>query len=157
MKGVEQLGNRGDLVRLAVDLALAERQSLITRPGADQVRRAVLVAAAARAPDGLAVDRHHLALDLALQGPRPSREAGLEGVRVEQHEDPPEGVVRGDAVRQGQKGLQPGLLAAPVELDVLPAFRAGDHRADRDRQDVDQPVIALARLARISEPGEARR
>src|SRR3712207_7331733 len=53
-----------------------------------------------------AVDRYHLALDLAHQGPRPPREAGLERVRIEQHEDPPERVMRGDAVRQGQKALQ---------------------------------------------------
>src|SRR5215212_7350245 len=64
MQGAEKFGNGGDLVRLAIDLALAEHQSLITGPGADQMRRAVIVAAAARAPDGLAVDRHHLALDL---------------------------------------------------------------------------------------------
>src|SRR5215204_5617644 len=100
MQGVEQLGDGGDLVRLAVDLALTEHQSLITGPGADQVQRAVIVAAAARAPDGFAVDRHHLALDLAHQGLRPSREASLERVRIDQHEDPPERVVRGDAVRQ---------------------------------------------------------
>jgi hypothetical protein len=101
VQSVEKFGNGGDLVRLAIDLALAEHQSLITRPGADQMQRAVIVAATARAPDGLAVDRHHLALDLAHQGLRPSREAGLKRVRIEQHEDPPKGVVRGDAVRQG--------------------------------------------------------
>src|SRR3712207_9099420 len=49
------------------------------------------------------------------------------------------------------------LLAAPVELDVLPAFRAGDHRTHRDHENVDQPMIAPARRARIGEPGEARR
>src|SRR4051794_19831648 len=58
MQGVEQLGDGGDLVRLAVDLALTEHQSLITCPGADQMQRSVIVAATARAPDGLAVDRH---------------------------------------------------------------------------------------------------
>src|SRR5512134_1680101 len=113
--------------------------------------------AAARAPGGLAIDRHHRALDLTGQGPRPSREADLERVRIEQHEDPSERVVRGNAVRQGQEGLQPSLFVAPVELDVLPALRAGDHRTDRDHQDVDQLMIAPARLARILKPGEACR
>src|SRR3712207_867520 len=74
MQAVEKFGDGGDLVRLAVDLAPAEHQSLITGPGADQMQRAVIVAAAARAPHGLAVDRHHFALDLARQGLRPSRE-----------------------------------------------------------------------------------
>jgi hypothetical protein len=62
-EGIEQLGDGGDLVRLAVDRALAERQPLLARPGADQVQRPVIVAAATRPADGLAVDRHHLALD----------------------------------------------------------------------------------------------
>src|SRR3954451_21647513 len=156
-QGVEQLRDRRDLVRLAVDRALAERQPAPARPGADQVQRPALVAAAAGPADGLAVDRHHLALDPVRQGLRPAGEAGLERVRVDEHEHPPEGVVRGDAVRQGEEGPEPGLLAATVELDVLPALRAGDHRADRDREDVDQLMIAPARLTWVGEPGEARR
>src|SRR5919202_4291811 len=68
MQSVEQFGNGGDLVRLAIDLALTEHQPLITGPGADQVQRAMIVATAAGAPNGLTVDRHHLALDLARQG-----------------------------------------------------------------------------------------
>src|SRR6476646_865756 len=157
MQGVEQLGDGGDLVRLAVDLALTEHQSLIARPGTDEMQRAVIVAAAAGAPDGLAVDRHHLALDLARQGPCPSRKTALERVRIDQHEDPPERIVRGDTVRQSQEGLQPSLLAAAVKFDVLPAFRAGNHRALRDHENIDQPMIAPARHPRIDEPVEARR
>src|SRR3954463_14605777 len=155
MQDVEQLGDSGDLVRLAVDLALTEHQFLITCPGADQMQRAVIVARVARAPDGLAVDRHHLALDLTRQGLCPAREAALERVGIDQHEDPSERIVRGDAVRQVQEALQPSLLAAPVKLDVLPTFRAGDHRAHRDYENVDQPMIALACHPRIGEPVEA--
>jgi hypothetical protein len=157
VQGVEQPRDRGDLVRLAVDRAPAERQPPLARPGADQVERAAFVATAAGAPHGLAVDRHHLALDPARQGLRPPGEAGLERVRIDEHEHPAEGVVRGDAVRQLEEGLEPGPLALPVELDVLPALGAGDHRADRDREDVDQAVVAPARLARVGEPREARR
>src|SRR4051812_6994144 len=121
------------------------------------MQRSVIVAATARAPDGLAVDRHHLALYLARQGLCPTREAALERVRIDQHEDPPERIMRGDTIRQGQKGLQPSLLAASVEFDVFPAFRAGDHRAHRDHENVDQPMIALACHPRIDEPVETRR
>src|SRR5689334_19870213 len=86
------------------------------------MQRSVIVAAAAGAPDGLAVNRYHLALDLARQGLCPAHEAALERVPIDQHEDPSERVVRGDAVRQSQEGLQPSLLAAPVKFDVLPGF-----------------------------------
>ena len=77
----------------------------------------MFVTTAAGAPHGLAVDRYHLALEPDRQRLRPSREAGLERLRVEQHEDPPEGVVRGDAVWQLQEGLQPSPLAPPVKLN----------------------------------------
>src|SRR4051794_31582261 len=121
------------------------------------MQRAVIVAAAAGAPDGLAVNRHHLALDLTHQGLCPSHEAALERVRIDQHEDSPERVVRGDAVRQSQEGLQPSLLAAPVKFDVLPAFRAGNHRDRGDHENVDQLMIAPACRPRIDKPVEARR
>src|SRR3954454_22509867 len=78
--------------------------ALITGPGTDQMQRAVIVAAAAGAPNGLAVDRHNLALDLARQGLCTAREAAFERPRIEQHEDPPERIVRRDTVRQGQEG-----------------------------------------------------
>src|SRR3954452_3979582 len=142
---------------VSFDLPSAARwPSASPRPLA-QARRPALVAAAAGPADGLAVDRDPLALGPDRQRLRPAGEAVLERVRVDQHEDPSERVVRGDAVRQLEEGLEPGPLAAAVELDVLPALGAGDHGADRDREDVDQLVIAPARLARITEPGEARR
>jgi hypothetical protein len=79
----------------------------------------------------------------------PRREARLEGIGVDQQEHPPERIMRGNAVGQGRKSAQPGLLAAPIERDVLPTFRASDHCADRDHQDVDQTVLDLARAAGI--------
>src|SRR3954451_10209410 len=59
-------------------------------------------------------------------------------------------------MRQGQEGLQPSPLAPPIEGDVLPALGAGDHRADRDYQDVNELMIAPARLARVLQPPQAR-
>src|SRR5215211_6469816 len=61
------------------------------------------------------------------KGLGPGAEAGLEGIRVDQHEDAPEGVVRGNAMGQGQEGLQPAQLVAAVERDVVPALGARDH------------------------------
>src|SRR4051812_42219980 len=156
VQGLQQLRDRRDLVRLAVDRALAQRQSLFAGPGADHVQRPKIVAAAARAPDGFAVHSDYFTLEPTRPGLHPLGEAPLEGVRVDQHEHPPEGVVRGDAIRQSQEGRQPGLLAAPIERDVLPALGAGDHRTDGDHQDVDELMIAPARLARILQPCTAR-
>jgi hypothetical protein len=46
---------------------------------------------------------------------------------------------------------EPALLAAAVVGDVLEAPGLADHGADRDRQDVDEPVLDLARVTRIRE------
>lgn len=101
--------------------------------------------------NGLAIDGHHLPVEGLDKGLRPGGEASLEGARVDQHEDAPEGVVRGNAVGQGQEGLQPAQLVAAVERDIVPAFGARDHRTHRDDQDVDQPMLDLASTSRILE------
>ena len=77
--------------------------------GADQVQRPLRPAAVEGAAQGFAVNGHDLPIDGLGTGLRPGAEAGLEGVRIDQPEDPPEGVVRGNAVGQRQKS-QPTLL-----------------------------------------------
>src|SRR4051794_29100931 len=66
----------------------------------------------------------------------------------------PEGVVRGDAIRQLQKAPKPGQLAAAVEGDVVPTLGTGDHGADRDHQDVGQAMLDLAAAAWIHDRPE---
>jgi hypothetical protein len=57
--------------------------------------------------------------------------------------------VRGDAIGQGEELLEPALLAAAVVGHVLEALRLADDGADGDDQDVDQPTLDLAGVARI--------
>src|SRR3954447_1937770 len=59
---LEQRRDRGDLVRLAIDLTLAEHQALLAGPGADPVQRPLRPAAVKGAAQRLAVDRHDLAV-----------------------------------------------------------------------------------------------
>jgi hypothetical protein len=106
-QSLEQRRDRGDLVRLAIDLALAERQPLLA--GADQVQWPLRPAAVEGPAQGFAVNGHDLPVEGLGKGLGPGAEAGLEGVWIDQHEDAPEGVVRGNAVGQRQKS-QPSLL-----------------------------------------------
>jgi hypothetical protein len=113
-------------------------------------RRAALLAVE-RAAHRLAVDR-----DLARRArpgpehrPCPAQEAALEGAGVDQREDAPERVVRGDAVRQGEEVPEPSLLAAAVERDVLERLGLAQHGADRDHEDVEQPVLDLPLATRV--------
>jgi len=57
--------------------------------------------------------------------------------------------VGGDAAPQLEEALQPVLLAPAVERDVLEALGRADHGADRDHQDVDQPVLDLPVATRV--------
>jgi hypothetical protein len=59
--------------------------------------------------------------------------------------------VRGNAVGQAQEGPQPAHLAAALERDIVPALGARDHHTYRDDQDIDQPMLDLARTSRILE------
>src|SRR3954470_3616016 len=81
---LEQRRDRGDLVRLAIDLTLAKSQTLLTGPGADQVQRPL--GPAEGAAQGFAVNRHDFPIEGLGKGLSPGAEAGLEG--VDQHEDP---------------------------------------------------------------------
>lgn len=135
-------------------MALAEDEPAIARPGADQVQRLLGPAAVEGPTHGLAVDCHHLTVDGCSIRVRPGREAGLEGVRVDQHKDAPEGVVGRDAVGQGEKGLQPRQLVAAVQRNLVPALGTGDHRAHGDDQDVEQVMLDLACTARIFDAGK---
>src|SRR3954452_20114829 len=146
---LEQRWDRGDLVRLAIDLTLAEGQALLAGPGADQMQGPLRPAAVEGAAQGLAVNGHDLPVEGLGKGLSPGAEAGLEGIRVDQPEDAPEGVVRGNAVRQAQERPQPAQLVTAIERDVVPALGTGDHSAHRDHQDIDQPMINLAGTPRI--------
>jgi len=62
--------------------------------------------------------------------------------------------VRGDAVRQGEEALEPRVLAAAVVGQVLEALGVAERGADGDDQDVDQPVLDPARVARVLDGAE---
>src|SRR5512134_3239980 len=85
------------------------------------------------------------------EAPYPSGEVDLEGVRVDQQEYPPKGVVRRDTVGQSKKLPQPGELATAIEGDGLPPLGTGDHGTNGDHQDVNQSVLDFAGATRILE------
>src|SRR3954466_2348392 len=114
------------------------------------------VPAIERAPHRLAVDR-----DLpgsAGIGPEhradPVEKAALEALRVDQHQHPAEGVVRGNAARQLEEALQPVPFATAVKGDVLEALGLAEHGADRDHQDVEQLVLDPPVAAWVLDPGK---
>jgi len=79
----QQLGQRADLVALAVDATLAEHQALLDRPGAHQVERSAAVLVVERAPHRFAVHRDHAAgaLDLTAERPDEPAEGRFKGLK----------------------------------------------------------------------------
>src|SRR4051812_34466669 len=146
---VQQRRNGGNLVRLAIDAALAQHQALLTGPGAHQVQGRLLASMVERAPQRLAINGDHLALKAGHERADPGREPGLKGVGIDEHEHAPERVVRGNAVRQLQERPEPGQLTAAIQRDVAPAFSTGNHRTHRNHQDVEQAMPDLTGAARV--------
>jgi len=70
------------------------------------------------------------------QGADPGAKAGLERLRIETIEDALEGVMRGNAVRQGQETPQPRLAALAEGGDFLPIIRTAENGTNSDDHDV---------------------
>jgi len=138
---LQQFGNGGDLVGLGVGGHLAQDQVVGLAPGADEVDGRLAVGGIQAAAEGLAVDGHQAARGGGGQVGDPLHEAPLEGRRVHGREDPAERVVRGNATRQIQEGLEPGLLAVAELLDLHPAVGPTDDRRNGDGQDVAEGVF----------------
>ena len=78
---------------------------------------------------------------LAAQGVlHPVPEALLETGRIQPREDPPQRIMRGDPVRQGQEGAQPVLVELAQERNRHETVGPADDGQHRQHQDVGQGV-----------------
>jgi hypothetical protein len=102
-----------------------------------------------RPPERLAVDRYDLPVKGNAQRMDPRHETRLESIWVDQHEHTSEGIMRGNAIWQFEKRLEPRKLAAPIKSDIVPAFRTGDDGTHRNHQNVDKAMFHLASTARV--------
>ena len=75
---------------------------------------------------------------------------------IEHGKDPPESVMAGDAIGQGEKAAQKLDLGVAEFLKVHKAFGPAEHRAKRDGEDVDERVVFGAVDSRIFDDGEVK-
>nr|WP_233993604.1 hypothetical protein [Salinibacter altiplanensis] len=104
------------------------------------------------APDRFSVNGNDLSVKTGFRlrfGPR--SEARLEGLCVDQTEDPTERVVRGNPMLQIQKLGEPVRIALPVENDILVALGSSDCRADGDYQDIGERIKDFSAFPRVIE------
>jgi hypothetical protein len=84
----------------------------------------------------------------------PGGEALLKGQRVEQAEDPSEGVVRGDAPGQFEEGPEPVALGVGIIGDLHPVVGAAEDGAGGDENDLVESVDSPLFAAGIGQVGE---
>ena len=89
----------------------------------------------------LAIERNEGALRELRDGPSPRQKAFLKAPGIEPGKDATEGVMRGNAIGQGQEGLEPHVLAPTKQLHVLEPFSACQKRAQSDDHNVEQAML----------------
>ena len=138
-------------------LALSQAHSRFRRPDVDHVQRGTLPAALEGTPQGFAVHRHHAAqfqsvgLGEACHEPA---ECGLERLRVQQAEDPAEGIVAGHPVLQLQDQSQQPFFGLPKRGHVRGALGATQCRRKSNEQNLQQLVPCVVR-PRVRQPSKS--
>lgn len=143
-----------DFVGFVVHLDLAEHQVIGLGERADQVDGGLAIGLVQRAAHGLAVDGDDIRTQAGRQGLHPGGEAVGECVGVQGGKDPAKGVMRWNAVRQVEEVGEEIDLGFTELFDLRPAFRATNHGADGNGQDVFQWVELGAVDAGIFKLGE---
>ena len=88
---------------------------------------------------------------------RPGQKALLKALGIEAGKDAAKGIVGGNAMRQGEEGLEPGALALAKEFHILEPFPAGQQRTQGNDQDIEQDdASSSAQCAGPLRSGNAR-
>ena len=159
---VEKDPQRGDLACPVRHADEAQRQAARRRERVDERDRRGRAHLGQGAAQALAVKRHGPIAGGLRQAGREPGQAGREGGRIEQPEQPRERVVRGHAALQTQELAEELLLRAGKQLEVDAARRPAQRRRERNRQELEQVMpsrVAAPRIGknRIDEIGEGTR
>jgi hypothetical protein len=134
----QQLGDRLYLVAPGVGLDLSKDQGIGRGKGAYHMNGGLPCGLVEAVPQGLAVYGDQRALAGFDQRFYPPHETAFKRLGLQQGKDPPKGVVGGNAMRQRQKSLEPGLLGSPKQRHFRPTVGTADHRTNRNDQQLRQ-------------------
>ncbi len=137
LQAPQNLGNRGNLIRLVVHLPLRQYQTAFMRVGAQDMDCFLstrhMPGAANRFPINATVPDIHVFHE-PLHPPGVCR---LQLLRVENGENPAESIVRRNAIGQFKKRPEPVYLALAEGGDLRPMLRAANNGADGNNQNVE--------------------
>lgn len=140
-QGGQQLRNGRLFIGLCPGGLLPQDQSGVGRKGTDQMQRRLT--GLGRTTAGFAIQGHHLGRESGQHRLDPAPEGGLEGLRLDQPEEPGKGVVRRNAVGQFQVATKPRQLLPSPGLDLFEGIGTDQNAADGDGQGFGQGVRTL--------------
>jgi len=100
---------------------------------------------------GIAVDGNRFHPQHGARTQQPLPQTLLKGLGVQTRQDPLDGIMRRNAMGQGQVPLEPVLVATAKGRNLFPVIRAADDRADGDGQDVQETMPLQVLAARVFE------
>lgn len=148
---IRDKGNGSDFIGFLIDLDLAQNKSIGVTPSAYHVNGCFGGGLVKGRSQCLAVDRDDLSFSLFPNTFDPMLKTLPELLRVEPGENPSEGVVRGDSIRQRQKTPEPPLLGLAEKGNLGPLFGSADHCADGDHDDIDEEMSLLPIDPRVNQ------
>ena len=152
-QGRQEFRNGRLLVRFLRGRPLPQNQSGTCRKGADQMQRCRINLA--RAATGLAFDGGpRVSTKAGCNRPDPAAEGRFKLVRVNQAEQAPEGVVRGNAIFRPQVAAQPIQPFLCPQLNLNKRVGPNQYPIDGNDQQLDQVVFDLASLPGVGNRDE---
>ena len=109
---------------MLLDMALCQHQVRLRGPGTHHLDGGLARPTITRTAGRFPINGDLLGRQDRVDRLHPREKTGLKLLRVQTREDPPKGIMRGDAVGQLQKGLQPRSFRVPELLDIHPGVRS---------------------------------
>jgi len=146
----EEVRNGGKLIGLFLRFDLAyHKATLLGTPRREHGQGRGRGGPIEGGPDGFAIERDECPRGELCDGLRPGQKALLKMFRIETRKDPAKGIMGGNPMGQGKKGLEPGALALAKEFHVLEPFSTRQEGTQSNDQNIEQVMLLRALNTRV--------
>lgn len=154
IQALQELGNGGDFVGFVVDFHLPQHQAIVLGPRAHQVDGGFFRRMIHAAAQTLTVDGDDFAVTQCRQISHPAGKAFAELALIDGREHRAEGIMRGNSVGQIQLFAKPIGFGPAIFFDLDPVVGTTNHPAQRDDENILEPMLFLAIDTRIGDAGK---
>jgi hypothetical protein len=147
---LEEVRHGGNLIGLFLRFALAyHKATLLGTPGREPVQGRGRGGPIEGGFDRFAIQRDACPRGELCDGLRPGHKALLKMLRIETRKDPAKGIMGGNPMGQGKKGLEPGELALPKEFPILEPFSSRQEGTQSNDQHIEQVMLLRSLNTRV--------